>query len=61
MDSAADGYLAPKLRCPLFSTKKQINDILNCTATLARQGDSILKRITKIIRPIICIAVLLLP
>ena len=39
--------------------KKQINDILSCAAIPARQGDSIMKRITRIIRPIICMAVLL--
>ena len=42
-----------------FHYKKQINDILSCAAIPARQGDSIMKRITRIIRPIICMAVLL--
>ena len=42
-----------------FHYKKQINDILSCAAIQARQGDSIMKRITRIIRPIICMAVLL--
>ena len=42
-----------------FHYKKQINDILSCAAIQARQGDSIMKRITRIIRPIICIVVLL--
>ena len=42
-----------------FRYKKQINDILSCAAIQARQGDSIMKRITRIIRPIICIVVLL--
>ena len=42
-----------------FRYKKQINDILSCAAIQARQGDSIMKRITRIIRPIICMAVLL--
>ena len=42
-----------------FRYKKQINDILSCAAIPARQGDSIMKRITRIIRPIICMAVLL--
>ena len=42
-----------------FHYKKQINDILSCAAIQARQGDSIMKRITRIIRPTICIVVLL--
>ena len=42
-----------------FRYKKQINDILSCAAIPARQGDSIMKKITRIIRPIICMAVLL--
>ena len=42
-----------------FHYKKQINDILSCAAIQARQGDSIMKRITRIIRPIICMSVLL--
>ena len=42
-----------------FHYKKQINDILSCAAIPARQGDSIMKRITRIIRPIICMSVLL--
>ena len=62
MDSAADRLFALTLRCSFFRYKKQINDILNCAAIPARQGDSIMKRITRItriIRPIICMAVLL--
>ena len=43
----------------LFHYKKLINDILSCAAIPARQRDSIMNRITRIIRPIICMAVLL--
>ena len=57
-NSSASG-IARKLSCSPHHYKKLINDILSCAAIPARQGDSIMKRITRIIRPIICMAVLL--
>ena len=57
-NSSASG-ICPEAELFLFHCKKPINDILSCAAIPAWQGDSIMKRITRIIRPIICMAVLL--
>ena len=59
MDSVADRLFALTLRCSFFATRNKSMTFWAAPLPPARHGDSIMKRIRELARPIICMAVLL--